>query len=232
MKKLTLAAGLIAAFLFAPAAAHAETYPTTFKWSGYTWQARHAVNEGPGNNNFCAGNVSVKSDGLHLALVTKSGRYCSSMVRGKYERGYGTYTWVVSSDLSAQNPWDVSAFFTHDIVTKHRGEQDLEFARWGEPQIKPGWWVSWSNTKSAGNFDVTSDAPYTLQISWYRSGYLHFTVRGSDGEYILNKTTTTKVSGRYITSYMSHWIFQDTKPKLPAHPADLVIRSFKFTKQK
>ena len=89
-------------------------YPDRVSWGGISWQvktSRAAV--GPGPNVFAKQNVWVDAAGLHLQVARDaSGTWTCAEVVGPTSYGYGTYSFVVASDVSAFDPNMVLGLFT------------------------------------------------------------------------------------------------------------------------
>lgn len=219
---------LLAAVL--PAVAEAERYRRFFSWSGYRWQVRLATNEDPGMNDWwdSTSNVRVRRDGALRLAITRAGSRRRSVELATVRRlGYGRYRWVVGSKLGNIDAHSVFALFTSDAV--HRApyaEQDVEFARWGQEQGPPGWTVSWSQRfKSVSSFAVSNAAPYTVAITWRRTG-VHFHLRDATGLIIHDVTRPVVANGRFMVSRMSYWLY-------PGYPRDrlpppVIVRDFDF----
>src|SRR4051794_27068521 len=82
----------------------------TIKWSNHTWSVRPAGTGYPGPNRWSDSTANVALDGTTLVLaVTKdsAGRWTSSEIENVRHLGYGTYKWVVASDLSRIDAHDV-----------------------------------------------------------------------------------------------------------------------------
>ena len=229
---LFLAAALVG--LPAPVAASAAKSKRpvrVIKWSGYKWTVRHSSKvESPGRNKWGDSrfNARLTSD-KRLRLNIYKGR--SSEITGP-RTGYGHYTWVVDSDLSAADPFRVAAFFVRSVG----GEQDIEFCRWGEPDMAAaGTWVSWrgqSKRLGWGAFMVTPFPPYTIEID-LQVRRTHFSVRDAIGTVLLNHTFASAKAGKRIAPRVSYWLYPGhAKLKNPytsktIHPP-LFVRSFKY----
>ena len=191
-----MGAALVAVVAFAacgPPAQATDRYRRFFNWSGYRWAVRSTEQRAaPGNNRWgdSKRNVRVRAD-RSLLVAIAGGR--SVEVVGP-PTGYGRYRWVVRTDLSTVDPFRVIGFFVHGT----RGEQDIEFSRWGVPLLAtPGSWVSWrrSTRLGFGEFAVSAAAPYTIEIDW-RVGATRFRMRDATGATLLDTTRATSGGGR------------------------------------
>lgn len=111
-------------------------------FSGYTWDVK--INEfavGPGPNYFSGfyEDVFVDENGyLHMRIAEHNDKWYSTEVVGRDTLGYGTYTWVLQSDLEniPENitvglfTWDNESFFT-----QANSEVDIEFSKWGDADL-------------------------------------------------------------------------------------------------
>ena len=147
--------------------------------------------------------------------------------------GYGTYRWVVDSDLSMVDPFRVVAFF----VRGTRAEQDVEFSRWGDPSLATtGTWVTWRmNKRLAFNFfPVSVGAAYTIVIDW-KVGVTRYSVRDAAGTVLLDTTYATKPGGQHIAPRISYWLYpgqganRSPFTARSVHPP-IIVKSFSYTK--
>jgi hypothetical protein len=226
---LALALGGLAAV---PAAQAADRWDRTFKWSGHRWTVRSTTkpaNPGPNRWGDSRRNVRVRSD-KSLVLNISKGKAVD--VAGP-RTGYGRYRWVVRTDLSTIDPHRVAAFFVYGT----RGEQDIEFSRWGDPAFPTGGsWVSWRKQTRLGFgfFAVSPAAPYTIEIDW-RVGATAFAMRDASGATLLDKTFPSSAPGRHAAPHMSYWIYPGAGTNLSpftaasVHPP-LIIESFSYRK--
>lgn len=145
--------------------------------------------------------------------------------------GYGTYRWVVGTDLSTIDPFRVVAFFVYG----RGGEQDVEFARWGDPSgTEVGSWVTWRKHARLGFgfFAVSPAAPYTIEIDW-RVGATRFSMRDATGATLLDTTVPSSRPSRRTAPHMSYWAYPgDGANRSPftsrtVHPP-VVLQSFSY----
>ena len=229
-KRLILCA-LVASVTFAWAqSASAETYKRKLTWSGYTWKVRLAKRENPGKNTWgdSRGNVHVQRDGSLRMAITTGRTWKSVELATNRKLGYGSYRWVVNSDLS--NPSNVFGLFVRDMAVSSaaHGEQDIEFARWNVNDVNPGWFVSWTKRlKRFGSFPTTNRAPYVVEIALRRRS-VRFSVRDADATILLDRTVRTRIKSRLLQPRMSYWLLPDS-PR-DAAPPPVILESFRFTR--
>jgi hypothetical protein len=176
-----------------PHAQAADRYNRFFNWSGYRWAVRTTTQPAaPGNNRWgdARQNVRVRSD-TTLCVDVFRGR--SVEVVGP-PTGYGTYRWVVETDLSTVDPYRVVAFFVHG----DGGEQDIELSRWGDPLLPAGTWVTWRKRTRLGwgLFGASAAAPYTIEIDW-KVGATRFAVHDATGAALLDTIVPSAGGGRH-----------------------------------
>jgi hypothetical protein len=88
----------------------------TISWSGYTWDVRPPGFGGPGPNDWSDSEANVRVDGTDLVLSIvrdAAGRWTSAEVDNQQHFGYGTYRWVVASELSDLDRYEVLGMFTY-----------------------------------------------------------------------------------------------------------------------
>jgi hypothetical protein len=221
---------VVALLALAPAARAADRFDRAFHWSGYRWVVRSTQKPGsPGHNRWgdSRSNVRVRSDKT-LRLDIFAGR--SVEVIGP-PTGYGRYRWVVKTNLSTIDPFRVAAFFVDGMD----GEQDVEFSRWGHPELTAtGTWVTWRERTRLGfgPFGVSSAVPYTLDIDW-RPATTRFTVRDATGARLLDTTHRSSRPGRHTAPRMSYWVYPglgtnlSTFTSATVHPP-VIVQSFSY----
>jgi hypothetical protein len=234
MRVFTLVLTLSALLIGTPAAQAAHSRDRAFNWSGYRWTVRSTTQrENPGRNRWgdTRRNVRVRSD-KSLAMNISDGR--SVEIVGP-STGYGEYRWVVNTDLSTIDAFRVAAFFVYGMG----GEQDVEFARWGDPlATTPGSWVTWrKHTRLDFDFYAVSPAaPYTILIDW-RIGATRFSIRDATGATLLDRTVSSSAPGRQARPHISYWVYpgegRNRSPFTPAtiHPP-VILQSFSYTAPK
>ena len=107
----------------------------TVTFAGYDWDIKNSESlVGPGPNFFSDSteNVRVDSQGLHLRITYRDGKwYCAEVVL-RENLGYGRYVFQVSSPIGDMDPYVVLGLFIYDTDEPpvHR-EFDIEFSRFG-----------------------------------------------------------------------------------------------------
>jgi|tagenome__1003787_1003787.scaffolds.fasta_scaffold20116580_1 hypothetical protein len=220
----------VALAALAPAAQAADRFDRAFHWSGYRWVVRsNPKPAAPEHNRWSdsRANVRVRGDKT-LRLDIFAGR--SAEVVGP-PTGYGRYRWVVKTNLSTIDPFRVAAFFVDGLD----GEQDVEFSRWGHPELTaPGSWVTWRKRTRLGfgPFGVSAAAPYTIDIDW-RPGTTRFAVRDASGATLVNTTHPSSRPGRHTAPRMSYWVYPgrgtnlSTFTSATVHPP-IIVQSFSY----
>lgn len=223
---------VIAAFaVIAGNAQAADRYRRAFNWSGYRWMVRSTKDRAdPGHNLWgdSRANVHVRAD---RRLVLRISRGRSVELVGP-PTGYGTYRWVVDTNLAAVDPFRVVAFFVYGTA----GELDLEFSRWGIPDLgTTGTWVSWRGLTRLGfaSFLVSPAPPYVLQVDW-KVGATRFTMQDASGALLLDVTVPSGNGGHHVAPHLSYWRFpRRGTNRAPSSAATnsppVVVRSFRYT---
>lgn len=108
-------------------------------FSGYEWTVKKSdIPVGPpdAGNYFSdsADNVWVDSQGrLHMKIARRDGKWWCSEIVCREQLGYGTYRFVLDSDVASLNEQVVLGLFTWDDSPEHaHRKMDIEFSRWGQ----------------------------------------------------------------------------------------------------
>jgi hypothetical protein len=231
MPRLLVAALAILALVAAtPAASAAERSERVLDWSGYRWIVRKTTTRAdPGHNLWgdSAWNVRKRRDGS-LRLNISKGRAVELIGP---PTGYGSYRWVVRSDVRKVDPFRVVAFF----VRGTGGEQDIEFSRWGEAgQPLLGSWVTWRRRTRLAfeQFAVPGPPPYTVMIDWRPQG-TRFRVRDGAGVLLLDLRYATARAGLHVAPRLSYWVYPGHGTQLSpftratVHPP-VIVQSFSY----
>lgn len=111
-----------------------EKADRTIQFSRYDWRVKSSPQSsvGPGPNLFASDNVRIQSGKLYLTVDRSDGEWRSAEVVLTRSLGYGTYSFVVESDVANLDPNIVLGMFTwsDDPTAAHR-EIDIEVSRWG-----------------------------------------------------------------------------------------------------
>jgi len=168
-------------------------------WSGYTWYVRHPGWGGPGPNHWSdsTGSVRVSGSDLLLSIVQdRAGRWMSAEIDNARHLGYGTYRWVVASDLSSDDPNQVLGMFTVAGTGPLADEIDIEHSQWGNPLASNGSAAVWQDASVHANqsntFTFSSHPPYVNQFTW-SPGRASFLITDATGALLLNWTAVSGV---------------------------------------
>jgi hypothetical protein len=202
-------------------------------WSGYTWFVRHPGWGGPGPNHWSdsTANVSVSGGDLVLSVVKdSSGVWTSAEVDNQRHLGYGTYRWVIASDLSDLDPYEVIGMFTSGGVGPSVDEIDLEPSYWGNPAFPDGSAAVWQNvltrTNESTTFEYSASPPYVNQFTW-SPGQVNFLVTDATGTVLLDWTVTSGVPKPSTeVPIINLWRFHNMPP---AAVSTLRLASFSWT---
>jgi hypothetical protein len=205
----------------------------TISWSGYAWDVRPSGSGPPGPNLWSDSTANVAVDGSDLVLsIVKdsSGRWTSAEVDNQQHLGYGTYRWIVVTDLSALDSHEVLGLFTYGGASPSNNEIDLEPSHWGNLAWPTGSATVWQDAGAGLNqsktFDYTNRPPYVHQFTWL-PGKVTYLVTDAAGTTLLSWTVTTGVptpSSEVPT--INYWRF-DNAP--PATARSMRIASFAWT---
>ena len=202
----------------------------TISWSGYTWDVRPSGSGAPGPNQWSdsAANVAVDGSDLVLSIVQDaSGRWTSAEVDNQQHFGYGTYRWIVATDLSALDSHEVLGMFTYGGASPSNNEIDLEPSHWGNLAWPTGSATVWQDAEAGLNqstaFDYTNRPPYVHQFTWL-PGKVVYLVSDATGATLLSWTVTSGVpTPSSEVPMINYWRF-DNSP--PASARSMRISSF------
>jgi hypothetical protein len=108
------------------------------KWSNQEWLVKDSggARVGPGSNYFDTEAVRVDARGLTLSVIERDGRYYCGEVVTAASLGYGTYRFVVASEVDLLGDNLTLGLFTWSDDPGEEGshkELDVELGRWGNP---------------------------------------------------------------------------------------------------
>lgn len=211
-------------------------YPDRVTWGGLSWQVKTSTAPvGPGPNVFSKANVAVDpSDHLHLRIARDaSARWTCAEVIGPMSYGYGSYSFVVGSDVSALDPNVVLGLFTwSDRAQYAHREIDVEVARWGNATDQTNAQFVVQPADRAGHLSrfIEPAASRTLLRFTWRAGEVSFEARRLD-------TDTLVAAYAYLGSdvpkpgdervRLNLWLFGGAPPA-NGQPVEVVVESFAF----
>ena len=171
----------------------------TISWSGYRWDVRPAGFGGPGPNAWSDSEANVRVDRTDLVLSIvrdATGRWTSAEVDNQRSLGYGTYRWIVASDLSSLDTHEVLGMFTYGGTSPSNNEIDIEASHWGDLSWPTGSATVWQDA-DAGRHNVTSfpyssRPPYVNQFTW-APGQISYLIKDATGKTLLRWTVTRDV---------------------------------------
>ena len=206
----------------------------TIEWSGYTWDVRNQGLSQPGPNVWSdsAANVTVDGSELVLSIVKDStGTWTSAEVDNRQHLGYGTYRWVVNSDLSKLDAHEVLGLFTWGDAPPSNNEIDIEAARWGNLAWPSGSGTVWQDSAADQNwsqsFSFTDKPPYVAQFTWH-PGVVKYLITDATGAVLFEKTVTSGVPVPSVeVPIINYWRFENQPP---AASQSMRIASFQFVR--
>lgn len=180
-------------------AAPATAVARMISWSGYSWDVRPTGVGSPGSNLWSDSAASVHTEGSDLVLsIVKgaSGCWTSAEVDSHRHLGYGTYRWIVASDLSALDAGEVLGLFTYGGSTPSKNEIDIEASHWGNPAWPSGSVTVWEDAAAdrsrSMSFRYSNRPPYVNQFTW-EPGKVTYLVTDAAGAVLLNRVVTRGV---------------------------------------
>lgn len=209
---------LLALQLLAPTADTGSA--RTISWSGYVWDVRPpGTAEEPGPNDWSdsASNVRVEGSDLLLSIVKgPSGNWTSPEIAGRQHLGYGTYRWVVATDLSSLDANEVLGMFTYGGSSPSNNEIDIEPSHWGDLSNPTGSATVWQNANRGlsleRDFSYTAHPPYVNQFTW-SPGRIDYLITDSTGATLLAWTVTTGVpTPSTEVPVINYWRFNGIAP--------------------
>ena len=166
----------------------------TITWSGYEWHVRGAGVGVPGPNAWSDDGAHVRVDGADLVLSIAPdalGRWASAEIDSPRHLGYGTYRWVVASDVSVLDPADVLGMFTYGGPEPSHNEIDIEASSWAAPAGPAGsatiWQDAEGNLSRSASFPYTNHPPYRNQFTW-APGSVSYRITDATGALLLDWT--------------------------------------------
>ena len=209
---------LLALQLFLPTIATGAA--RTISWSGYTWDVRPAgTAQEPGPNDWSdsSANVQVQGSDLLLSIVkNSSGSWTSSEVDNEQHLGYGTYRWVVDTDLSGLDANEVLGMFTYGGSDPSNNEIDIEPSHWGNMSYPTGSATVWQNANAGlseeRDFSYSGRPPYVNQFTW-SPGRIDYLITDATGATLLAWSVTSGVpTPSTEVPVINYWRFNNVAP--------------------
>jgi hypothetical protein len=192
----------------------------TISWSGYNWSVRPpgtAQQPGPNDWSDSAANVRVQGTDLLLSIVKNSaGHWTSAEIDNRRHLGYGTYRWVVATDLSGLDANEVLGMFTYGGTSPSNNEIDIEPSHWGDMSNPTGSVTVWQNANAGlsegRDFNYSSHPPYVNQFTW-SPGRIDYLITDATGATLLAWTVTTGVPKPSTeVPIINYWRYQNVAP--------------------
>lgn len=228
-RSLTMLLLVTVQLMVAPAA---SALARTIAWSGYGWDVRPPGLGAPGPNHWSDSAENVRVDGSDLVLsIVKdgSGNWTSAEVDNQQHLGYGTYRWVVASDLSALDAYEVLGMFTYGGAARSNNEIDIEPSHWGNLASPTGSATVWQDPvegrRVSHSFAYSDRPPYVNQFTW-EPGRIRYLVTDAAGATLLDATVTTGVPvPSSEVPIINYWRFENAPP---AGVRSMRIASFRW----
>ena len=162
-------------------------------------------------------NVHVSGSDLFLSITKDAfGRWASTELDNQRHLGYGTYRWVVASDLSTRDANDVLGMFTYAGPAPRINEIDIEASHWGNLAWATGSGAVRQNTNGGGHesqvFNYSNQPPYVNQFTW-TPGRVSFLVTDATGATLFSWTATNGVPKPSTeVPIINYWRFDNAAP--------------------
>ena len=203
---------------------------STIDFSGFSWQVKESSSTvGPGPNRFAAENVTTDAEGLHLRIAKRAAQWTCAEVIAQGEFGYGTYTWVVASDLARRDRNAVLGMFTWSNLPDHaHREMDIEFSGWGGTRRlgRGSFTVQPASAGRSFDFAITGERPSRHTMSWAR-GRVSFSSTAGAGPTAWSYTADdVPRPGGAVSPRINLWLFRGTAPSVAQ---SITVRGFTYT---
>jgi hypothetical protein len=213
---------------------------TQITWQGYKWNVKSASSQGPGPNRWLASNVWVDTSGfLHLKISKVDGKWNCAEIWTDQALSYGTYQCQLEGEIDKLDPNVVMSMFSYQGPDGIK-EIDIEYAKWGSPTAKNGWWTVYPDNptgkKISEGFNFSLQGTYTTsRFNWSKSG-VHYEILGGH-QAVSSETNLMKAwddlpvtPGKNVPQtamplHFNLWLFQG-KPPTDDKPVEVIIHSF------
>jgi hypothetical protein len=214
-RALTLLLPIAASMPMLPAPASART----LEWSGHRWDVRPAGFGSPGPNQWSDAPENVRVEGSELVLTIRpdaAGQWAGAEVANQAHLGYGTYRWVVNSDLKRLDAHEVLGMFTYGGPDPSNNEIDFEPAHWGNRAWPGGSATVWQDAaaerRRTQSFRYAGRPPYVHEFVW-RPGRIDYVVTEGGGATLLDWTVTSGVpTPSSEVARINYWRFRGMPP--------------------
>ncbi len=219
--------------------------PRTLSFAGYNWIVKGSnFPTSPGPNYFSdrEEDVWVDSNGIHLTISQRNGRWFSTEVILNQSLGYGKYVFQTRGRFDIIDPNMVAALFTwdNDYPVYNYREIDIEFARWGDPDdatnaqyvVHPGYYVKHYHRfridLTTQNNDMTHYMiwiPGSITFKTYRGQHLNSTPPESDliEEWAHSSTDVPPPGNENV--HFNFWLYNGNAPT-NNHGNEFVVTGF------
>lgn len=204
---------------------------SSVRFAGRTWTVKEsAAPVGPGPNLFSAGNIEVDGHGLHLHIARTGAGWTCAEVAAQGLFGYGTYEWMLATDVTRLDSSAVLGMFTwSDEADDTHREIDIEFGRFGRP-----------STTRTGRFTVQAGVPISSPafalppsrrsrhtLTW-RLGHVTAASEAPGSAPVRWSVTDAVVPrpGGDVVPRINLWLYQGARPAAPQH---VTVEHFGYT---
>ena len=220
-----------------------STAAKTITFAGYNWTVKSGSNIGPGPNSWEQDNVWLDREGyLHLALTNRGGRWHCSQVSMVERLGFGRYQFWVTERTDKLDPNVVLGLFNYpspDVGPDGTHEIDIEFAKWGNPNVPIGNYTVWPARKGFNRayqrFAVELSGDYTTQRFTWRSNSVTFQSLhghrdddlGQFAAWLYQPSDPVNYIGdQPLRAQINLWLFKGQPPG-NRQQVEIIVRSFK-----
>ena len=225
---------------------NSDTIRSTLTFSNYNWHIKSGE-ASPGPNNWNSNNAYVDSTGsLHLKITYDSltKKWNCAEIWTTESLGFGTYEWFVDGPLDKLDKNIVHGLFNYPSNTNipdATNEIDIEFAKWGLGENKPGNFTVWPSillnnyTNKTYPFNISLLNNHTIQrFTWQPFSVLFeclYEVTKDNYSLISSKKITSKKTKIYIPQtaepvHINLWLFKGLPPS-DNLPVEIIISSFR-----
>jgi hypothetical protein len=216
---------------------------TQLVWQGHTWKVTSGGMAGVARGS--PSNVSVDAIGhLHLSITRNEETWTAAELFTVDNLGFGTYQWVVESNVWEMDPVTVLGLFpygpTHGIGKDASNEIDIEFSQWGNTCACNADFTIYPSVSRQGkpsyelNFSVSKGTNLTTARMVWSATRVVFTLMSGDqpigttANVLKTETFTASkaadIPQQPIPTGINFWAFK----AVPATNQSVIIRSFQY----